>query len=162
GALTLREQALYLGRGFCGLWREPLSAGVLLLLVSAAASTVFSISPRTSFRGADGSHAGLLTVAGYVALFFATRTLCRTRQDARRLLAATVVAAAAASAYALLQLAQLDPVLWGSGSEFGGFIRPAGPLGHANFLAAFAAMALPVTLLFAEQAARARKWLALA
>src|SRR5262245_11351482 len=86
-------------------WRQPLLLGFVLFLVSAAASTAASISPVTSLLGAHESHAGLGTVAACVGLFFAARGFCRNATDARLLLAGGVVAAAVASAYALLQFA---------------------------------------------------------
>src|SRR5262249_938926 len=73
---------------------DPVGLGVVLLLVSAAASTAASISPRTSWLGTLHSHTGLGTVTAYTVLFFATRALCRTWADARRFLAASVLAAA--------------------------------------------------------------------
>src|SRR5262249_11491757 len=57
-----------------GFWREPLAPAMLLSFASAAVSTGFSISPRTSFWGAHQSHQGLLTAAALLVLFLATRS----------------------------------------------------------------------------------------
>src|SRR5262245_34354137 len=46
-----------------GLWRDPLALAMLASFASAALSTAFSVSPRTSFWGAWQSHQGLLTAA---------------------------------------------------------------------------------------------------
>src|SRR5260370_14853652 len=78
--------------------REPLVHGVLLFAVSAIVSTIISVSPRTSWRGAFESHGGLTTILGYVVLFFAARHL----GSGRRLLVGVIIAAAAASGYALV------------------------------------------------------------
>src|SRR5262244_1381740 len=51
------------------------SAGVLLFVLSGTLSTMFSISPHTSWRGGHDSYAGLVTVVGYAVLFFSTRLL---------------------------------------------------------------------------------------
>src|SRR6185503_6369100 len=83
----------------------------------------------------------------YVVLFFATRALCRTAEDARRLMLAPVVAAGVAAAYALVQLGGVDPILYGRTAGMVGFVRPFGTMGHPNFLSAFLVMALPLAVL---------------
>ena len=143
--------------------RDPLALGLLLYLSSAAVSTVTSISPRTSLFGAHESFAGLQTILAYTVLFFATRRLCPSVGDARRLLTAPTVAAAVASTYAIIQVAQIDPIRWGRVSAFyqSSLVRPFGTMGHANLLSAFLAMAFPITAYFAQVAAKRRRWLAL-
>jgi O-antigen ligase len=137
---------------------DLVTLGFLLFASSAILSTMGSISPRTSWRGAAESHAGLLTVLGYVVLFLATRTLCQTVADGRRLLTAAVVASAATSTYALLQSAGQDPVAWGGTSDFAGGVRPFAMLGHPNLLAAYLVMAWPVIAAFVERAGQERRW----
>ena len=107
-----------------GLARDPLGLGVLLLLGSALVSTALSRSPWTSLLGAHESYFGLPTLLAYAVLFFTTRALCETADDARRLLLASVVGAAVAAVYALVQLAGLDPIRYGRVSGLGGFVRP--------------------------------------
>jgi O-antigen ligase len=136
-----------------GLAREPLGLGVVLLLGSALVSTVLSRSPWTSLLGAHESYFGLPTLLAYAVLFFTTRALCETAEDARRLLLASVVGAAVASVYALVQLAGLDPIRYGRVSDLGGFVRPFATMGHPNFLSAFLVMALPLVVY-----AHARAW----
>jgi O-antigen ligase/tetratricopeptide (TPR) repeat protein len=139
------------------LWRKPLLIAALLLLASAVASTVFSISPLTSVLGTHESHAGLCTILGYAALFFAARGLCRNLADARLLLGACVVASAVAAVYALLQAVGLDPIDWQGLSSVGGYLRPFGTLGHPNFLAAYLVMTFPITGYFLARALRERR-----
>jgi O-antigen ligase/tetratricopeptide (TPR) repeat protein len=125
-------------------------------------STVASVSPHTSWRGAPESCAGLQTVLGYAALYFGVRVYCLSLDDGRRLLVAAVVGAASASAYALLQAARLDPIDWDRTSKFAEVTRPFGSLGHANLLGAFLAMAAPLAGAFALRAADRRRWIAVA
>jgi O-antigen ligase len=134
--------------------RDPVCWGFLLWLLSAALSTATSVSPLTSLRGAEDSHAGLLTVAVYTLHFFVTRHLSPTPAHGRWLMAGPVVAMAVASAYALVQAGGADPVGWHGTSSVGGFVRPFGSMGHPNHLAAFLVMALPLALYFAVAAAR--------
>ncbi|MCI0464373.1 MAG: O-antigen ligase family protein [Gemmataceae bacterium] len=158
----LRPRAKSLGTTLAGpwyaVWRRPLLLGVWLCVLSAVVSTITSINPVLSIRGAHESHAGLITVLGYAALFFATRALCRSHADARLLLGACVIAAAVAAAYALVQFAGLDPVPWADLSSVGEYLRPFGTLGHPNYLAAYLAMVFPLAVYFAHRAAERRQW----
>jgi O-antigen ligase/tetratricopeptide (TPR) repeat protein len=144
-------------RGLLAL-REPIALGFLLFLLSAAVSTAGSVSPRISLFGAHDSNAGLLTILGLVVLFFATRMCCRDADDARRLLAASLIGAAGAAAYGLVQAAGWDPLTWDRVGDLNGRMRPFGTLGHPNHLAAFLVMAFPVCIYFTHRAARRRCW----
>jgi O-antigen ligase/tetratricopeptide (TPR) repeat protein len=142
--------------------RQPIALGIVLFLISAAVSTVTSISPRTSFFGAHESFGGLITVTAYCVLFFATRRYCRTQVEARRLLTATVLGGAVASTYALVQVAKADPIAWGGLSNIQGYVRPFGTLGHPNFLAAYLVMVFPIALALVQRTAHQRRWFACA
>ncbi len=141
---ALAPRALVVGRRI--LVGDPLTLGVVLFLASAVVSTLGSISPWTSLRGAHESNFGLTTLLGYAVLFLATRALCEGFDDARRLLLAPVVAAAGAAVYALVQVAGIDPILYARVAGHGGLVRPFATLGHPNFLAAYLAMVLPLVL----------------
>jgi O-antigen ligase/tetratricopeptide (TPR) repeat protein len=145
-----------------GALRDPVALGFLAFFGSALVSTVFSISPWTSIFGCHESFSGIFTVLSYVVLFFGTRWLVQSADDARRLLLATAVGAAVASTYALIQVVQIDPIRWGRVSTIGSFVRPFATMGHPNFLSAFLVMAFPATALFLLRAANRRSWGALA
>ncbi len=162
GAQTPRRLAAAPRTDSAPLWRQPLFLGVVLFVLSAAASTALSISPLTAVLGTHDSHAGLCTIVAYGVLFCATRGLCRTYGDARLVLGACVLGSAVASAYALCQFAGLDPIAWGDRSNVGQYLRPFGPLGNPNFLAAYLVMALPLTVYYAQRAAADRRWYACA
>jgi O-antigen ligase/Tfp pilus assembly protein PilF len=147
--------SLAAARGLC---REPIALGVLLFLLSAALSTATSLSPRTSFFGAHESYAGLGTVAAYTVLFFATRALCRSFADGRRLLVGVVVGTAGAASYALVQAAGADPLPWANVSQVGTYARPFATLGHPNFLAAYLVLTFPLVADCARRAAESRRW----
>jgi O-antigen ligase/tetratricopeptide (TPR) repeat protein len=132
--------------------RDVLALGVLLFLGSAVASSVFSMSRLTSLVGTADSFAGLPTVVACAGLFFATRALCRTPEAARWLLAAPVLGAAVAAAYAVLQWLGLDPMPWAGMASFGGSSRPFSTLSHPNFLGAYLAMALPLVVVLGLRA----------
>jgi O-antigen ligase/tetratricopeptide (TPR) repeat protein len=137
--------------------RDPLRLGVVLFVLSAVLSTALSRAPWVSLQGTNESFFGLLTVLAYVALFFATRALCASAADARRLMLAPVVAAGVASAYAVAQLGGVDPIMYGRTAGLGGFVRPFATMGHPNFLSAFLVMALPLVVLALVRAVRARQ-----
>ena len=140
GALLLAA-CLVCSRARPGSWREPITLAVLLVFASAAVSTIFSISPRTSFWGAHQSQQGLITAASLLVVFFAARSFFR---DVRAVASAVAVAVVLSGGYALLQLARLDPFAWVQTSDFAGYVRPIGSLGHPNYLAGFLVMALPL------------------
>src|SRR5439155_19485510 len=137
--------------------RDPLRLGVVLFVLSAIVSTVISRAQWISLQGANESYFGLLTVLGYAVLFFATRHLCRSAADARRLLLAPVVAAGVAAAYAVVQVAGLDPILYGRTAGLGGLVRPFATMGHSNFLSAFLVITLPLVVLALVRARRQRQ-----
>ncbi len=142
GALVPRALAV----GPRRLARDPLALGGALFVASAVVSTLTSIGVWTSLLGAHESYFGLTTLLAYGVLFLATRALCEHAADARRLLLAPVVAAAPAGAYAVVQIAGLDPIVYARVSGLGGFVRPFATLGHPNFLSAFLVMALPLVV----------------
>ena len=125
--------------------RDLISWGVILFFASALVSTFTSLTPWTSLFGAHESFAGIFTILAYTVLYFGTRALVRNATDARRLLGASVIATAVVSTYAIMQVANLDPIHWERVSGFGPYVRPFATMGHANFLAAFLVMAFPLT-----------------
>jgi O-antigen ligase/tetratricopeptide (TPR) repeat protein len=138
-------------------WRDPVLFAVLLYVASAAVSTLNSVNPHTSWRGAVDSSAGLWTVLGYLILFLATRRVCGTITDGRRLLGAAVLGAAVASGYAVLQVLHHDPLEWDGASVFAGYVRPFATMAHPNLLGAYLVMALPLVAAMAERAIRQRR-----
>lgn len=144
-------------------FRDPIALGILLFTASATVSTIYSLSPRTSWRGCHESYAGLMTILAYTVLFFGTRALCRTPADGRRLLAAAVVGAAVTATYAVAQTLHADLIPWdpASVSYVGSYVRPFASMGHPNFLGAYLVMAFPILVYFTRQAAERRQWLPL-
>ncbi len=138
--------------------RDPLALGFLLYWLSALLSTLTSVSPLLSLRGAEASQAGFLTVSGYTVLFFATRGLIRSSADCQRLMLAPVLAAAVATSYALVQRAGADGVVWTNVSAIGRYERPFATLGHANLLSAYLVMAFPAVLYLGWRARQLGPW----
>ena len=152
-------------RTWSSLRADPLGGCVLLFLFSATLSTLLSIRPGLSVFGAPGRPAGLVTAWSTAAVYFASRSVASSPRWLPRIALATGLAAAAACAYALVQLAGLDPIGWVRTATFDGRWRVPGTLGHPNHLGAYLAMALPLVLLLAQRArSRAARgaWIALA
>ena len=127
--------------------RIPVASAVALLYLGAAVlATAFSRSVPTSLFGADGSHAGLTSVAATVALFLVARRLCLAAPRRLAFVAAVAVGTAVASTYAAAQALGVDPFAWTHLAEFGGWSRPFGTMGHPNHLGSLLAIVLPVQL----------------
>jgi len=127
------------------------------VLVSALLSTLGSKLWRYSLFGVEPSHAGLLTSAALVVVFFAVRSHLPDPQALRALLAAPVVASAFLGLYACLQAVKLDPLPWSNTSGLSGWFRPFATLGHPSHLGDYLAMTLPLTLAFLLRGARQGK-----
>ncbi|MEK7747789.1 MAG: O-antigen ligase family protein [Nitrospirota bacterium] len=127
---------------------DPITIGISLFLVFAFFSTLFSVSPRTSFYGDDDSSAGLITILSYTILFFGTKIVCKQIDAFRTLFIATLLGAACSVFYAGLQAANLDPFTWKRTSEFGEAVRVFGTMGHPNQLGALLSMGLPIICYF--------------
>lgn len=146
-------------------WRrlDPVSLSVFAVLASALFSTVGSKLWRSSLLGVEPTHAGLLTTAALVVVFFAVRSLLPDARGLRVVLAAPVVASAFLGLYACLQAVRLDPVPWSNTSDLAGWFRPFATLGHPSHLGDYLAMTLPLTLAFVLRGARqGRLWSAAA
>ena len=135
---------------------DPLGAGVLLFLASAASSTILSPNPRQSLHGAPYSTGGLVVALSTATVYFTSHAVSRGQTAALvRYARAAGFASAVASSYALLQLAGLDPLVWGRTASFGGVLRVFGTLGHPNMLGAYLAMTAPLTVWLASRTKRA-------
>jgi len=155
------------GRVAAAVRRDPLGGAVALFLLSAAASTIASVRPGLSLFGAPQSHAGLRTILGLVAIYYASRSLASRPTWFQRVAQAAAAAAAVAAVYSFLQIAGFDPftLRWHRQMAFTGAFRAFGTLGHANKLSAYLTMCLPLVVwLAARSGSRAARiaWLALA
>ncbi len=137
---------------------DAVSLGVALSLAVATLSTVTSVSPRTSLLGAQGSFAGLFTMAAFAVIFFATRSLCRSGDAACGVLSGAVLGVGLAIAYGVVQLAGLDPLRWEGPIVFGGVPRVFSTQGHPNSFAQLLVVGAPAVALFFARAARARRY----
>jgi O-antigen ligase len=139
--------------------RDWLSLSVLGLLLSAALSTLGSISPATSLDWGHHSYVGLRTYLSGAVIFFSTRNLFRTDERKRLCLTALVFGGVVPALYGLIQVGGLDPFEWELASHFAGQRRAFGTLGHPNHLAALLVVLLPLAL--DRQVVRGRFYLAI-
>ena len=130
--------------------------GFVLLAISAAVSTLLSVSPLLSWRGDYMSYQGLHWVLAYLVLFFATRHACRMDGFVVPLLAVVSAASALTSLYAIIQWAGHDPFAWTDVMILRGRFRPFSTVGHPNYLGVYLAMSLPLL----AEAGRRASWLA--
>jgi len=155
-----------LGRGGVGEWlrsgagrvglaleRDPLGILILVYLLSATVSTLLAPLPERSLHGAHDSSAGLKVAFATAAVYFTARSVSGGQGIwLVRFARAAGFAGAVASAYALVQLAGLDPWTWGEEAFFGKDLRVFGTLGHPNLLGAYLMMTFPLTAWLALRA----------
>lgn len=144
-ALTLALVAALLGlslaRGSLPLSRASrLELRLLALLGWRWVATARSILPAWSLFGEPGWRNGLwLSLAGAVLFLLARRQL-HTPERRQRAVVALIAGSALIAAYGILQAAGLDPF---SDAEW---LRVPSTLAHANLLAAYLALVMPLTL----------------
>lgn len=123
-----------------------ISVGVIVFYLSALVSTVSSISTTTSFLGEFKSFQGLLTLSGYVVLYFATRCLIDSPDSTRRLIPILSISALIVAMYGLIQLLGMDPFTWVGIAKYKHEFRPFSTLGHPNHYGTWLVMALPMVI----------------
>ncbi len=120
-----------------GLWVFVLAlVGIYLL------ATLTSLAPGLSLWGSYEWQQGTYTFLCYVVLFFLVAFNLRSEAQAGRLLAAILFASVPVSLYGILQHFDLDPLPW-QGTALG---RVFSTMHHPNFLGAYLAMVIPLTV----------------
>jgi len=127
--------------------RRPRIFYVLLLLsVLFAAvylgSTLASVHPRISLMGSYQRGQGAYLTFCLIAIGLLVATHLRTRDQVGRLLAAVALGSLPVTIYAVIQSVGVDPLPWGASGPI-----VASTLGNVDFLAAYLAMAIPLTLI---------------
>jgi tetratricopeptide (TPR) repeat protein/O-antigen ligase len=122
--------------------RLPLIAPVTALAVVYVISTIFSVTPRTSFWGSYQRLQGMYTTFSYLVIFAAMIGNLRRRAQVERLITVAILTSLPISLYGILQRYRIDPVPWGGDVSN----RIAANLGNSIFVAAFLIMVLPLTI----------------
>ena len=120
----------------------PLIAPVMAMAVVYIISTIFSVTPRTSFWGSYQRLQGLYTTFSYLVVFAAMVGNLRRRTQVERLITTAILTSLPISLYGILQHYKIDPVPWGGDVSN----RIAANLGNSIFVAAFLIMVLPLTI----------------
>ncbi|MEK7766371.1 MAG: O-antigen ligase family protein, partial [bacterium] len=160
-ALALRAAAFLVAAagalGYAGPVPAALVGPVAALLACGLLATALSPLLLTSLFGEYTSYQGELHWVALAVLLAALAERAR-RGETRRLLTAVTLSLAAVSAYALLQLAGLDPVEWGGASPVRRSFSTAGnPLYLGILLAAGFPVSLGVAVTAGAPPARAGK-----
>jgi O-antigen ligase len=163
-ALLFRSLAWLLGGLWLATWvvgrddprphlrRNRLLVPIGLLAVLLLLSTIRAVNPMVSLLGTVVRGQGLLTLLSYLLLFLVVTSQLRSTEQVQRLLIAMVASALVVVPLSLLQAAGWDPV---------GLISDArtpiyATLGRANFVGAYLAILVPLTLALALLAGRGR------
>ena len=123
--------------------RHPLAAPVLMIVLTEALATMFSVVPRVSLLGSYVRLQGTLTTLAYLVLFAAATAHVRRPDQVKRLLAAVALSSLPITLYALVQYLGLDPLApW----DLDVRVRPPANLGNPVFLGGYLTMATLVVL----------------
>ncbi len=122
--------------------RTPLMIPVVSMAVLYIISSLFSISPSTSFWGSYQRLQGTYTTFSYLIVFAAIVGNLRRRSQVERLITTVIVASLPVSLYGVLQHYNLDPIPWGGNVV----LRIAANMGNSIFVAAYLIMVFPLTL----------------
>ena len=125
-----------------GLYRAPLVAPLLALILVYLIATIFSVAPHASLFGSYQRLQGTFTTFSYLVLFAAIGANLRRRSQAERILTTIIVSSLPVALYGVLQHFQLDPLPWGGDTS----TRVTGHMGNAIFIAAYLIMSSMVTL----------------
>lgn len=123
--------------------RTPLDIPILLYLAANVVTTIISIDPHVSWFGYYSRfNGGLLSTIAYTVLFFAFTTFCAERKLILRLLLLSLASAIYVAGYAVLQRLGIDNNKWVQDVQ----ARVFSTLGQPNWLAAYLAMLIPVSV----------------
>ena len=129
-------------RSDSSIWKMPFIMAVVGIVVVYLLSTIFSVSPRTSWAGSYQRLQGTYTTLAYVTVFAIMIATIRSRIQVRRIVTMVIVTSIAVSLYAMLQHFDADPLPWGGDTVR----RVAGHMGNSIFIGAYLIMAMPLTL----------------
>lgn len=124
------------------LWKYPLIAPVIGLVIVYSVSTIFSVTPSISFLGSWQRLQGTYTTLSYLIIFMSIIVNLRKREQINRLVTIVILASLPVSLYGLLQRYQIDPIPWGGNVS----IRIASNMGNSIFVAAYLIMVFPLTI----------------
>ena len=124
------------------LWKYPLIAPVIGLVIVYTVSTIFSVTPNNSFFGSYQRLQGAYTTFSYLIIFFSIIVNLRNREQVNRLITTVILASLPISFYGFLQRWNIDPIPWGGNVS----IRIASNMGNSIFVAAYLIMVFPLTV----------------
>ncbi len=122
--------------------RHPLFWPVTALVIAHVSATVASDAPTHSLWGKLHNPQGLLTTLGLAALFLLLARGLVSEGQLHRIVTALIFGSIPVTIYGLAQFVGLDPLPWITDS-----VSPVfSTLGRSNFLGAYLAMIIPLTL----------------
>ncbi|HIE39223.1 MAG TPA: tetratricopeptide repeat protein [Anaerolineales bacterium] len=154
---TLRSIALVMAAAWLARWieeraggqrplritrRTPLVLPTLFTVLVYLVSTLFSVTPHTSFFGSYQRLQGTFTTLSYIVIFLIVLDRMRTRAQVDRFITTLILNSLPIALYGFVQHSRRDPLPWGGDVTK----RVASNMGNAIFVAAYLIMVVPPTL----------------
>lgn len=118
---------------------KPIDAGIILFIIAAVLSTIFSINPWVSLYGQYLRQIGLLTYTALFIIYLILSFQLFTKKEIDNILLVMELTAAVVSVYSVLQYFGLDPF----NIQLTPFKRPISTLGSSVFAAGLMTLILP-------------------
>jgi O-antigen ligase len=116
---------------------------IILFLIAAIVTTVFSLNPEVSFYGQYERQIGLITIIMAGLLYYYSRVVLADESRLRKIIFGMETAAVLVAVYSFLQKSGMDPF----DIQPIGISRPVSTLGNAVFAGGFLAIVLPLSIL---------------
>lgn len=135
---------------------SPLDAGVLIFILAAAVSTIFSINPYVSYYGQYERQVGLITLLYLTLIYFFAVPHISEKGIAKKVILILECVAVIVSVYAVLQQLGMDPFDLQPAADK----RPVTTIGSPVFTGGFLAIIFPLALLnVSGKAGRSARWI---
>jgi tetratricopeptide (TPR) repeat protein/O-antigen ligase len=123
-------------------FRHPIFFTIILYVLVFLVSSIFSISPSTSFFGSYIRSQGFFTLTSYILLFFFIFYFFKEKSTLYNLIDTAIILSLPISFYGILQCLGMDPLSWTNDITK----RVVSTMGNPIFFSAYLILVIPLTM----------------